>query len=77
MLKEKLIEELSKLPAGTEVCIFDFKRNIADDCGEGSAVGIYKDFDVEMITEKEIPTGVKPFGVLSFNNDEFDDEEER
>ena len=45
MKKEKLIEELSKLPDGLEVYLFDWRKNLADDLGDGSNAGVVH-FDV-------------------------------
>lgn len=73
MKKEKLIEELQKLPEGIDVCVCDWRKNLNDDCGEGSSVGIYPDFKVELLDKSEIKDGCTPFVVLSIENDDYDE----
>lgn len=82
MKKEKLIEELQKLPEGTEVCIFDWKKNMGDDWGDGSSEGIYPDIEVEyMNLEGDEAENYKeqhdkeyiPWVALNFENDDYDD----
>lgn len=49
MKKEELIEKLQKLPDNIEVCVFDWRKNVNDDCGDGSGVGIYPNFIIERL----------------------------
>lgn len=48
MLVEELIQKLQSFPAGTKVCVYDYRKNLGDDIGDGSSAGIYSDFDVEL-----------------------------
>jgi len=75
MKKEKLIEELQKLPDNTEVCLFDYKKNMDNDAGDGSSSGIYPDFEVTMLTLEDVAKGHDLFAILSFDNDDYDDNE--
>jgi hypothetical protein len=70
MKVEKLIKELQKLPAGIEVCIGDYKKNVhhADGEPEGCGEGIYKDFNVDLMEKEEIPKGSKPWASLTFDS---------
>ena len=68
MLKEDLIKKLQELPAGTNVCLFDGRKN-SHHSGEdpsGNSDGIYPDFKVELETD-----GIPPFISLSFDNDDY------
>lgn len=68
MLVEDLILELQKVPAGTHVCIADWRKNVhyADDEPQGN--GIYPDFEIEAITEEDANV---PFIALSFVNEDY------
>lgn len=72
MIKEKLIEELQKLPDGVEVCICDWRKQLHHDVGCGSGAGIEARFEVQMLGVEDITEGSKPFAVLSFDNDDYD-----
>ena len=72
MKKEQLIQEINeKVPDGAEVVIFDHAKNLHNDYGDGSAEGIYKEFDVEHFTEEEIKDGCIPFSALTFTNEDY------
>lgn len=74
MRKEELIKQIQEqIPDGTEVVIFDHRKNLADDIGDGSSAGIYKDFDVYHYTQKEVADGSVPFAVLAFNNEDYEE----
>jgi len=77
MKVEQIIEELQKLPAGIEVCIFDWRRNLSDDNGEGSGEGIHPEFSISMVTEEEIVQSSPLFAVMTFNNDDYEDDGSR
>jgi len=79
MLKEKLIAELQNLPEGTEVCLFDYRKNFFNDSGdgEGSSSGIYKQFEISYLEKEDIVEGTKPFAVMSFDNDDYDEDEKK
>jgi|AntRauTorcE11897_2_1112592.scaffolds.fasta_scaffold74692_2 Mrp family chromosome partitioning ATPase len=65
MLVEKLIEELQKLPAQTNVVIADYEKNLkSDSWGEGSSEGLYPKFEIEFLNEDEIKEGTKPFAAM-------------
>lgn len=75
MKKEELIKKIQEIvPDGAEVVIFDHRKNLNDDVGDGSSVGIYQDFEVEHYTEEEIKDGCIPFSALVFDNEEFEDQ---
>lgn len=73
MLKEDLIKKIQEeIPDGTEVVIFDHRKNLDDDMdGEGSSAGIYKDFKVVKYTKEEIENGSIPFATLEFDNEDY------
>lgn len=72
MKKEKLIEELQKLPDGIEICLFDWRQNIFNHSGElddpSNGIGIHDEFKVEHVKENVS----KPFAVLSFENSDYE-----
>jgi hypothetical protein len=73
MKVEQLIAELQKLPAGTEVVIFDGRKNLFHEDGDGSSVGFYNDFYLfqdETIIHRD---GVTPLAALSFENEDYND----
>ena len=77
MLKEELIKQIQeKIPDGTEVVIFDHRKNLNDDIGDGSGVGIYKNFEVAHFTKQEIADGSIPFAALIFENNDYTDDGE-
>lgn len=82
MKKEKLIEELQKLPDGVEVVVFDWRKNLSEDSGDGSSAGIYPEFDVELhklegdeaeFYKEQHDKDFVPFASLSFASDDYDD----
>lgn len=83
MKKEELIKKLEQLPAGAEVCIFDFRKAINEDWGDGTSAGVYSDFAVELIDftadEKEFieESSGKKFKAwigLNFDNVDYTDD---
>jgi hypothetical protein len=75
MKKEELIKKIQEtVPDGAEVVIFDHRKNLNDDIGDGSSAGIYQDFEVEHYTEESIKDGCIPFSALVFDNEEFEDQ---
>ena len=82
MKKELLIEELQKLPDGIEVCVFDHRKCMHDDSGDGSSEGVHPEFNVEVISiEPEEVEHYKehhgkdfiPWAALSFENDDYEE----
>ena len=83
MIKEKLIEALQKLPDGINVNLFDHRKCMHDDCGDGSHEGIYPEFEIEVIKIEEkdglelykerhgVP--FRPWAALSFVNDDYEE----
>ena len=74
MKKEELIKQLQKLPAGQEVCIFDWRkalRNI-DGGGEPNGIGVEPEFEVKFVTEDD--GWYNPLIVLAFKNDDYKDD---
>ena len=74
MKKEKLIEELQKLPNGIEICVFDWRKNLNNDCGEGSGIGIYPDFKIELMDKSQVKKGSKIFATLNIKNDDYNED---
>jgi hypothetical protein len=83
MKKEKLIEQLQMLPDGVEVILFDWRKNLSEDSGDGSSAGIYPEFDVELhqlepdeaeFYKEQHDEDFKPFAALGFGNDDYDDD---
>lgn len=83
MKKEDLINELQKLPDGVEVCVFDWRKNLGDDIGDGSHAGIYSDVEVSMVSmlsddelvfyEENNGIEYRPWASISFNSEDYDD----
>lgn len=73
MKKEKLIQELQKLPDGVEICVFDVRKNIDHDLGDGSSEGIYPHYEISMMDEEGVQEGTEPFAVLTIENDDYPD----
>lgn len=74
MKKEELIEKLQKLPEGIEICVFDWRKNLNDDCGDGSSVGVYPEFEIELISKDSIPKGNKPWVAFNIENDDYNED---
>lgn len=74
MKKEKLIEELQKLPDGIEICVFDWRKNLNNDCGDGSSIGIYPDFEIELMDKSQIKKGSSPFATINIENDDYEED---
>lgn len=70
MLKEKLIEELQKLPDGIEVCILDKRRNLnhrtAPNINNNGYYPIFSVIKVQEYPVKEV--------VLEFENYDYDED---
>jgi len=70
-----LIAELSKLPQDTKVYVFDWRKNISEDSGDGSSAGIYSEFEVSLIPLSELTEESKePIVVVSFSNDDYNED---
>jgi len=76
MKKEALIAALQALPDGVEVCVFDWRKELHNDPGDGSGckAGIYPDFQIEMAGEDFKAEGSPDFALLGFDNDDYDDD---
>ncbi len=72
MKKEELIKQLQALPDGVEVVIFDHRKNLDQDSGDGSSAGIYKDFQISHHTPEEIADGCIPFASMAFDNEDYE-----
>jgi hypothetical protein len=66
MKVEELRMHLSDVPNGTEVCIFDYRKNLHNASDEPQSDGVHNKFSVEFIKE-----GVPPFIALAFKNDDY------
>lgn len=68
-----LIKKLTKYPPDMPVTLLDLRKNahFADD--EGSSEGIYSKYEVSII-EADLIEDTKPFVVISFNNDDYNED---
>mgnify|MGYP003484590225 CR=1 FL=1 len=80
MKVSELIKKLQEFPKDMDVQIFDWKKNLSEDFGEGSSAGIYElkvegyDLsDLEILKEVHGRT-FKPFVQLTFNSEDYDNE---
>jgi hypothetical protein len=72
MIKEDLIKKIQEtVPEGAEVVLFDHRKNLDDDIGDGSSEGIYKDFEIVCYTPQEIKDGCIPFSAIIFENEDY------
>ena len=90
MVIENLIKSLVEIQAkrpGINVAIFDHRKNLGDDCGDGSSAGIYPEIEptvmeltepdeVEYYKEQHDGKAYKPWAALSFDNEDYDKEGE-
>lgn len=67
MIVEDLINKLKNYPLNAEVVIFDWRKHLSDDSEEISSLGIYEDFDLDMMDDSESI----PFLALLFDNDDY------
>lgn len=83
MTVNELIEKLKAFPGDIPVNIYDWKKNMGDDIGDGSSAGIYPDFEVSEMNlsddEKEFikesqDRDFKPWVAISFENSDYDDD---
>ena len=83
MLVENLLEHLQKIPKGTNVCIYDWRKNLGDDIGEGSSEGIYADFEISMVNleaeeaeffKEQHDKEFTPWLAISFENVDYNDD---
>lgn len=83
MLVEKLIKELKKLPKGTDVCLYDWRKNLNNDVGDGSSAGIHPEFDIELqklegdelnYYEERHERKFVPWIAITFDNDDYNDD---
>lgn len=74
MKNKDLIAALQKLDPETEVCVFDWKMNMINQDDEGSSIGVYDDFKVEIMDGDEIPEGSKPWIALTVENSFIDED---
>lgn len=73
MKKSELIQKLKEIPGDPEVCIFDYRKNLAHDDGDGASAGIYPDIHVELISNEDDPEFVPWIG-MEFKNEELEDD---
>jgi hypothetical protein len=76
MKKEQLIKKLQSLPDGTNLVIGDYRKNLGGDNGDGSSEGFYSEFGVECITGRMLGHKQKPFAILSFTNEDYNNDGE-
>ena len=73
MKVEILIKKLKELPANTDVCIVDYRKNLhhanGDEEDPSNGIGIQEKFRVEYYTKNVN----KPFAGLDYKNDSYDD----
>lgn len=78
----ELITELNKYPQDTKVFVFDWRKNLGDDCGDGSSAGIYQlNLDYENLDKEEVDylketydEDFKPWLGISFENSDYTDD---
>lgn len=63
----ELIEQLQQAPQDSEVCIFDWRKNLHHADGDYQGNGIVSDFKVDIVSED---VNI-PFVALSFKNDDY------
>lgn len=73
MKKSELINQLNAINGDPEVCVFDWRKNLAHDDGDGTGVGVEPNFKIEMMSQDDVTDDSKPFIALSFENDDYDD----
>jgi len=66
MKNKDLIAALQHLDPEMEVCIYDLLLNKSADDEDGGVLGIYRDFQIFPLTEKDMAEGSPPFIALSF-----------
>lgn len=83
MRVKDLIKELEKMPQEANVNLFDWRKNLSDDIGDGSSEGVYSRFDIhyEELSEDEMEyykdvndREYIPWVAISFENDDYNDE---
>jgi hypothetical protein len=67
MKKEDLIKQLEQLPAGIEVCIMDWRKNLHHANDEPNTESIEPDFNLARAEEGS----PRPFIALEFKNDDY------
>lgn len=77
MKNSELIGLLSKLDPEMEVCVFDCKRNIEEDSGEGTGAGVYTKFNVYQMDNENLPKDGKPWIAIEFLNSFIEDENQK
>ena len=65
MKKEELIEKLQAMPEGIEVCVYDWRENAIME--EANGVGIYSDFQIEIVDVDEDFAEAYPEEANAFN----------
>ena len=71
---KQLIEHLQKMNPNLPAYIFDARRNLAGDMGEGSGDGIYKIESVEEISDEDLPPGIRPWVAIEFSNPDYSED---
>jgi hypothetical protein len=79
----KKLQELQINNPGIDVAIFDHRKNLGDDIGHGSSLGIYSDFEpiINHLEDDEAEyyqdvndVEYKPWCSLAFDNEDYNDE---
>ena len=83
---ETLIEklnELQKTHPNVNVSLLDWRKNLGDDVGDGSSVGVYDEFDFEIIKldgeeakfyEEQNDKQFVSWLAISFENDDYNED---
>ncbi len=83
MTVKDLIKQLEKMPQDVNVNIFDWRKNLANDWGNGSSEGIYTEFEInyENLTEDELEYYEQsndrkfvPWVSITFHSDDYSDD---
>src|SRR5690606_16949330 len=72
MKNKDLIEILKGLDPEKDVCIFDWRKNLGSDLGDGSSEGIYRDIKIIEMDEIQIQNSSKPWIAITFENEDYE-----
>lgn len=83
---EKLIADLTELQKKhpeINVSLFDWRKNLGDDIGDGSSVGVHSDFEIEVYKldadeaayyKERHEKDFIPWVSIAFENDDYNDD---
>lgn len=83
---EELIKQMNELQQkypGIDVSVFDWRKNLGDDSGDGSCEGIYSEFNVSVVELKgeeaefykeQHGQEFTPWIAIDFSNEDYNDD---